>query len=181
MASPELSATRGPDTIPDMPVTVTAPRGLAGLVRPLRAMVAEVLRAERRRAGEISLVLADDAFLRRINRDWRGIDRATDVISFAYDERAARPPVDSLAASPVCGDLLVSMDRVRAQSRRYRVTPGVELARLVAHGTLHLCGHDHARARERARMRARERFVLGRAREEVRSIERALGSATASG
>ena len=129
-----------------MPVTFTAPRGLAGLARPLRAMVAEVLRAERRRAGEISLVLADDAFLRRINRD-----------------------------------LLVSMDRVRAQSRRYRVTPGVELARLVAHGTLHLCGHDHARARERARMRARERFVLGRAREEVRSIERALGSATASG
>src|SRR5690242_13875331 len=81
--SPELSAIRRPDTIPNMPVSVTAPRGLTRLVRPLRALVAAVLRAERRRAGEISLVLSDDVFMRQINHDWRGIDRATDVISFA--------------------------------------------------------------------------------------------------
>jgi len=155
-----------------MPVSVSAPRGLGGLVRPLRALIARVLRGERRRVGEIAVVLADDALLRQINRDWRGIDRATDVISFAYDEREPDAP-----RLPVRGDLLVSLDRVRDQARRYRVTPGAELARLVAHGTLHLCGHDHARLAERTRMRARENAVLRRAsaNANVRELDRGLG------
>ena len=153
-----------------MPVSVTAPRGLARLARPLRALVARVLEAEARRPGEIAVVLSDDAFLRQINRDWRGIDRATDVISFAYDERERDARV-----RPVRGDLLVSLDRVREQARRYRVTPGAELARLVIHGTLHLCGHVHARPVERSRMRARERSALRAATATVRELERAIG------
>jgi len=152
-----------------MPVSVSAPRGLGGLVRPLRILIDRVLRGERRRPGEIAVVLADDALLRQINRDWRGIDRATDVISFAYDER--EPDARRL---PVRGDLLVSLDRVREQARRYRVTMGAELARLVAHGTLHLCGHDHARPMERTRMRARESAALRGASASVRELDRGL-------
>src|SRR5262249_6921083 len=165
----KLSAGRGPDTIARMPVSVSAPRGLGGLVRPLRLLIARVLRRERRRAGEIAVVLTDDALLRQINRDWRGIDRATDVISFAYDER--EPDAHRL---PVRGDLLVSLDRVRDQARRYRVSPGRELARLVTHGTLHLCGHDHARPAERSRMRARESAALRVASASVRELDRGL-------
>jgi len=152
-----------------MPVSVVAPRGFAGLARPLRMLVAAVLRREQRRAGEIAVVLADDALLRRTNREWRGIDRATDVLSFAYDEH--EPDV---AARPVRGDLLVSMDRVAAQARRCRVTPGAELARLVVHGTLHLCGHDHVRADERRRMRARENGALRTLRAPARALDRGL-------
>lgn len=152
-----------------MPVSVVAPPGLSGLSRPLRALVAAVLRGERRRLAEVGIVLADDARLRALNRDWRGIDRATDVISFAYDE--AEPDA---ASRPVRGDLVVSLDRVRAQARRYRVTPGAELARLVTHGTLHLCGHDHARPAERSAMRARETNALRGARAFVRALDRAL-------
>jgi len=152
-----------------MPVSVVAPSGLDGLARPLRALVAAVLRRERRRAGEIAVVLADDALLRRTNRDWRGIDRATDVLSFAYDEHEP-----DAADRPIRGDLLVSLDRMRDQARRYRVTPGAELARLVTHGTLHLCGHDHVRADERRRMRARESAALRVLRSHVRALDRAL-------
>lgn len=152
-----------------MPVTVTAPRGLNRLAPALRALVAQVLRGEGRRVGEIAVVLSDDALLRQINHDWRGIDRATDVISFAYDER--EPDADT---RPVRGDLLVSLDRVHEQARRYRVKPGAELARLVVHGALHLCGHDHGRAAERKRMRERETSVLREARAPVRALERAL-------
>jgi ssRNA-specific RNase YbeY (16S rRNA maturation enzyme) len=65
---------------------------------------------------------------------------------------------------------------VRDQARRYRVTPGAELARLVAHGTLHLCGHDHARPAERRRMRARETAVLRAVRARVRELERGLAA-----
>lgn len=153
-----------------MPVTVTTPRGLNRLAAPLRAIVAQVLRGEGRRVGEIAVVLSDDALLRQINHDWRGIDRATDVISFAYDEREP-----DAAARAVRGDLLVSLDRVHVQARRYRVTSGAELARLVVHGALHLCGHDHARAAERERMRTRERTLLRQARGSVRALEGALG------
>ena len=152
-----------------MAITLTAPRGLSGLRSPLAELVSEVLRGEGRRLGEVGIVLAGDELLRQLNRDWRGIDRATDVISFAYDEREPDAP-----RLPVRGDLLVSLDRVRDQARRYRVTPGAELARLVAHGTLHLCGHDHARPMERTRMRARESAALRGASASVRELDRGL-------
>jgi probable rRNA maturation factor len=152
-----------------MPVTVTAPRGLNRLAPSLRTLISQVLRAEGRRAGEIAVVLSDDAMLRRVNHDWRGIDRATDVLSFAYDEREP-----DAATRAVRGDLLVSLDRVHDQARRYRVTPGAELARLVVHGVLHLCGHDHAHVRERQRMRTRETSALEAAHGTVRALARAL-------
>jgi probable rRNA maturation factor len=157
-----------------MPVSVTAPRGLNRLAPALRALVAVVLRGERRRLGEVGILLADDARLRELNREWRGIDRATDVISFAYDERER-----DARALPVRGDLLVSMDRVHAQSRRYRVTAGAELARLVVHGALHLCGHDHVRAAGRRLMRTREQTALRRGRGAVRTLDQALDARAA--
>ena len=138
-----------------MAISLTAPASHARLAVPLRAVVRAVLAREKRRAGEIAIVLTGDAELRELNRRWRRIDRATDVISFAYDEHEP-----DAAKRPVAGDLVVSMDRVAEQARRYRVTPGTELARLVVHGTLHLCGHDHAKAGERVRMRAREDGAL---------------------
>ena len=84
-----------------MPVSVTTPRGLSRLGRPLRALVLHVLAAEGRRAGELGVLLAGDALLRETNRAWRGQDHATDVISFAYDERehdAATRPVTGSAS-----------------------------------------------------------------------------------
>jgi probable rRNA maturation factor len=152
-----------------MPVSVTAPRGLARLGPALRALLVGVLRREGRRPGEVAIVLADDALLRQINRDWRAIDRATDVISFAYDER--EPDARS---RPVRGDLFISMDRVQTQAKRYRVTPGAELARLVVHGALHLCGHDHVRAADRKAMRSLEDSALREARTEARALDRVL-------
>lgn len=169
-----LRAVRAACDNPAMPVTVTAPRGFNRLAPMLRALIAQVLRGEGRRVGEIAVVLSDDALLRQINHDWRGIDRATDVISFAYDER--EPDASTRA---VRGDLLVSLDRVHEQARRYRVTPGAELARLVVHGALHLCGHDHARAGERRRMRTREQSALRTARGPVRALALALGRSEA--
>lgn len=153
-----------------MPVTVTAPRGLSRLAAPVRALVVAVMRAESRRVGEIAVVLADDDLLHRINAEWRGHDHATDVISFAYDEHEP-----DAAVRPVTGDLLVSMDRVHVQAKRYRVTPGEELARLLVHGALHLCGHDHMRATERRVMRERENTLLASARGAVRAFTAVLG------
>ncbi len=148
-------------------VTLKAPPGLGRLAPALRALVRIALAAEGRRAGEIGIVLTGNAELRALNRRWRGIDRATDVLSFGYD-RTLEPRVS--------GDLVISMDRVDDQARRFRVTRGRELARLAVHGTLHLAGLEHRRAAERRRMRLTEDRALRAAAAAVRELDRVLAA-----
>jgi probable rRNA maturation factor len=102
---------------------------------------------------QVGIALVTDTEMRLLNRTYRRLDRTTDVLSF--DLRAAMSP-----GEPRSGEIVISTDRVVAQARRYRVTPSRELARLLVHGILHLCGHDHQEPKERARMRAAERAAL---------------------
>lgn len=147
-----------------MPITVAGPRGTARLRVPLARLVRGTLLLVDQRVGEIAITISDDQRLRELNRSWRGIDRATDVLSFHY-----HAPGD-----PVSGDLVISRERWLEQARRYRTTPGGELARLVIHGTLHLAGLDHHRAGERAHMRTAERRALRAGAATVRAMEHAL-------
>jgi probable rRNA maturation factor len=138
-----------------MPISVAAPSDRRREAALARAAARAVFVAEARRAAEVSIVMAGDQRLRELNRQWRGIDRATDVLSFNYDEGSR-----GWREMPVRGDLVISMERVEEQAKRFRVTPARELARLVVHGALHLCGHDHQREAERRAMRTRENAVL---------------------
>ena len=116
----------------------------------LRRLVSGVLRAEGRRDLAVTVILGDDPLLRGLNARFRGLDRATDVLSF---EAAGGP-----GESP--GEVYLSLDRVAVQARRYRTGPQRELARLLVHGLLHLLGYDHRRDADRARMRRRERQLI---------------------
>lgn len=181
-----------------MPISVRSPRSLSGLAPALKALVGAALKSEGRSTGEIGLALADDALLRTLNRDYRGLDKATDVLSFGYDESgelkpaakeagakavrksasagagSARTAAPRRAAAPVSGDLVISMDRVREQAKRFRVSQGEELARLVVHGALHLAGLDHQTAAERRDMRTREDAVLKGGAAHVRALAQKL-------
>lgn len=157
-----------------MPISVATPEPRAGVAAPLRSIVRRALAAAGARSGEIAIVLSDDAQLRQLNRRYRGLDRATDVLSFEYDGE-----VRSTRSPAIHGDLVISLDRMREQARRFRVSPGAELARLVVHGALHLAGHDHHSAPERREMRALENQVLRGCRAEVRALDRAMGRAQA--
>lgn len=159
-----------------MPISVKTPPDLAALAPALKSVVTAALRAERRQPGEIGVVLAGDVLLRELNRDYRGLDKATDVLSFGYDEHGEGLPKGAArdARVPVNGDLLISMDRVREQAKRFRVSEGHELARLVVHGTLHLAGLDHREERDRKEMRAREDAVLAAAAAAIESLARTL-------
>lgn len=162
-----------------MAITITAPAAVRGLAAPLRVLIRAALAHEGLRPGEIAVVLTDDAALRGLNRQWRGIDRATDVLSFSYDERGpgetmASPRAHSAASKQVNGDLVISLDRMRDQAKRYRVSEGRELARLVIHGALHLAGLDHQRAAERRHMRAQEYAILKRVAAPVAELDRRL-------
>jgi probable rRNA maturation factor len=148
-----------------MPISVENRPRLRGVAAPLRAIVRTALAVAGRRPGEIAVLLADDAMLRKLNQRWRGIDRATDVLSFPSTERPG-PRID--------GDLVISLERVSEQSRRYRVSRARELARLVVHGALHLAGHDHHAAAERERMRRAEASALRAVAPAIRALDRAL-------
>jgi probable rRNA maturation factor len=158
-----------------MPISVASTRSAARLGPPLKVIVRVTLALEGRRPGEIAIVLTDDDALRDLNRRWRHIDRATDVLSFAYDER---DPHQTGPSGWVNGDLVISLERMEAQARRFKVTRGRELARLAIHGALHLAGLDHQRAADRTRMRAREEKALARLRAEVRRLDSALALET---
>ncbi len=149
-----------------MPISVTGP-ALAAPSRvapPLRAIVRAALGLELRRAGEVAILVTRDPELRELNLRYRKIDRATDVLSFVYrDERGV-----------VDGDLVISLDRAIAQARRFRVTLGREIARLVIHGALHLAGLDHHVPSERRHMRQREEEAMRRAAVAIRELERRL-------
>jgi len=151
-----------------MPTSARTPPSTPDVTAPLAALVRAALAGEGRRPGELGIVLTGDAPVRELNRRWRGLDRATDVLSFGYDETLG--PI-------VNGDLIVSMDRVLEQAARFKVTRGKELARLIVHGALHLAGLDHKTEAQRRHMRAREARVLREGAKEVRALEKALSAA----
>jgi probable rRNA maturation factor len=109
------------------------------------------------RAGwGLSVLFADDATLRRLNREYRQRDRPTDVLSFGYGEEPGE------GAAPLLGDLALSLDRAAAQARANGWNLRTEVLRLLAHGCAHLAGHDHATAEQERLMLPVEIALLDR-------------------
>jgi rRNA maturation RNase YbeY len=93
--------------------------------------------------ASITLIITDDAYMRKINREFRGHDEPTDVISFSNRDNPF-PEID--AESEEIGDLYISIERADRQALEYRVSLGDEMKRLIVHGMLHLVGYDHERS-----------------------------------
>lgn len=89
-------------------------------------------------ACEVSILLADDKTLAKLNETYRGKSGPTDVLSFSQIESPTPSP-----ESDCLGDIVVSLERVTAQADVYGVSTGEELLRLVTHGLLHLFGYEH--------------------------------------
>ena len=114
---------------------------------------------------EVSVLVTDDSALHALNRDYRGVDAPTDVLSFAAEEGDAAGPAFVLPpdAPRYLGDIAISYERVSAQADEYGHSRERELAYLTAHGVLHLLGYDHERgADDAAAMRAREEAAMER-------------------
>lgn len=109
------------------------------------------------RAGaEIAILFADDAGIRALNREWRGLDKATNVLSFP----AATPA--RLARAPHLGDIALAFETCDREARAEGKTLEAHAAHLVVHGVLHLVGHDHETSADAERMEAAERRALAR-------------------
>lgn len=112
--------------------------------------------AARHRAshGEVSVVLTDDEAIRQLNRDWRRIDKPTNVLSFP----AATPAHG--APEPLLGDIVIAYETVARESAEEHKPFLHHLAHLAVHGFLHLMGYDHQTDSQAAAMEGLERDIL---------------------
>jgi probable rRNA maturation factor len=145
-----------------------------------RAVSAALVAANAPAPGSVTVVLTDDAELMELNREHMGVAGPTDVLSFPMLEpgafRRPGPAGNGARSSPAprglrrthVGDIAISVERAIDQAVQgrgghtgdVRWSPADEVRLLVTHGTLHLCGWDHAEPAEEAAMRALERRLL---------------------
>ena len=104
--------------------------------------------------AELAIVLTDDTAIRLLNRTWRGVDAATNVLSFPTKDAAGEPPL--------IGDIVLAYETIAAQARADDKPFANHLAHLVVHGFLHLLGYDHLRNKDAEAMERAERDVLRR-------------------
>jgi probable rRNA maturation factor len=104
----------------------------------------------------LSLLCCDDARIREINRDWRGFDKATNVLSFPATT------ADKLSQAPFLGDIAIAQETVAHEAMEAGKTFEDHLAHMIIHGLLHLLGEDHETDGQAERMEALERKALAR-------------------
>ncbi len=132
--------------------------------KQLAAMLNQAIEEGIRRSGrsdeaEVSLMLVDDQRIHALNLEYRGVDRPTDVLSFALQEEMEEEP-DSDFADGMLGDIVISVPRARAQAEEYGHSFERELVYLAVHGTLHLLGYDHEEETAKLEMRRKEEEVM---------------------
>lgn len=112
----------------------------------------DTLDAEAAPRGELLVAFLGDRTMRRINRDYRGVDRTTDVLSFSY--------VGDPHAGGALGEILISPAVAVAHAKQAGADLPEEIARLVVHGLLHVLGYDHDTSGNRRRMFGRQERYL---------------------
>ena len=137
----------------------------AGLIKKAAA---RALRAEGVEKAIVSVLLTDDEGIRRVNREFRSVDSATDVLSFplnelepgAYDPEACETDPETGAA--MLGDMMISLPRCEAQGEEFGHGFARELQYLTVHSALHLLGYDHLdEGPMKKQMRTREKEIMG--------------------
>jgi probable rRNA maturation factor len=131
----------------------------------LRRAIAAAAAALSTTQGELAIVLSDDSTVRGLNRDWRGIDAATNVLSFPAHERPADPAAARTRRRRpprLLGDIVLAYETLAREAQKQRKPFAHHLAHLGVHGFLHLLGYDHERDEDADVMERIERDILAR-------------------
>jgi len=129
--------------------------------RRLKRTVRSLLKAVGEEGSSISVSLVNDVQIQELNKQHRGKDKPTDVLSFPLiestlaDEAPGAP--EPAMEERMIGDIVISVDTARRQAADYDAQLQDEIDRLLIHGVLHIIGHDHEEPDERARMESEER------------------------
>ena len=141
------------------------------LLQRMREAVASAVAAEGIERAELCISIVNNADIQTLNREFRGKDVPTDVLSFPANE-LTQPLAQALAngflpeyamdGSLALGDIAISIETARAQAEAYGNTLADELRFLAVHGALHLLGYDHELPEDETVMRQKQREALGR-------------------
>ena len=142
--------------ISNYPEELEFPADIEKNVRAAAEKVGELYGVEN---GEVSVTLTNNEYIHTLNKQYRGIDRPTDVLSFALNE-SEEPDVEDGPDVNVLGDLVISVERAKEQAADYGHSVKREIAFLTVHGMLHLLGYDHMEEEDRIVMEAEQRFVM---------------------
>ena len=137
---------------------IRIPAGVRLLVR--RCCTAVLVQEEFDGAAEISVTFVDDEAIRKLNREYRHIDRSTDVLSFPLGENGVYD-INNDTGAKMLGDIVISLQHAVDQAERYGHSLQREIGFLTVHSMLHLLGYDHVNGGiESGRMREKEETVL---------------------
>ena len=118
--------------------------------RRIVSWIEGIVNHEQKVGGEINFILTTDSFLQKINIKYLNTNTFTDIISFPFSEEE----------EIVSGDIYISIDRVKDNAIKYKVTVDDELRRIFVHGVLHLIGYNDISTNEKRRMTAMENKYL---------------------
>lgn len=104
----------------------------------------------------VAVIFAGDKKMRRLNRKYRGKDKSTNVLAFPSGESGIRNQESRIDL----GDIIICLSEARREAKKYRLTISFEIARLVAHGFLHLLGYDHIQLKDAREMEKIEDMIL---------------------
>jgi probable rRNA maturation factor len=154
-------------TAPDFEIDLQIDDEFTSLVdaENLRAVAIATLAAQGVASAELTVVITTDAAVQALNRDYRGVDAPTDVLSFAAHEgdegqTLALPPELAAEMDRYLGDIIIAYPYTVQQAAHFGNSPAAELRLMVAHGLLHLLGDDHDTPEAEAAMWMRQEQVL---------------------
>lgn len=108
---------------------------------------------EKKIKGEVEIVIVGDSEIKKLNRNYRGKNKITDVLSFAWQE-------EGKIKTNVLGQIYICYPQIKRQAKVWRVTPKEEFTRMLIHGLLHLAGYDHGSDKEAKKMFALQESVI---------------------
>ncbi len=148
----------------EQPITISIEEPFASLIAGelLLSAVQRTLRLEGWPSAELTVLVTDEETVRQLNRDYRGFDEPTDVLSFSALETqpGAAPFVSAPEMANYLGNVIIAYPVAAAQAPTFGRSVAEELALLAVHGTLHLLGYDHETPAEEAAMWARQAAIL---------------------
>lgn len=125
----------------------------------LKKVIDKAIEIEKIDNVEFNIIIVNNEKIHEINREYRHIDRPTDVISFALEDDESFPGLETR----VLGDIYISLDKVYEQSEAYGHSFFRELSFLTVHGLLHLLGYDHMELEDEKEMFSRQELILNEA------------------
>ena len=131
---------------------------LKDILKELKEFLVNVAKDEKLENVIFSVIIVDNNKIHELNRDYRGIDRETDVISFALEDDKSFNTTNVR----MLGDIYISIDKVRSQAEEYGHSFKRELFFLSLHGLLHLLGYDHMKKEDEEVMFGKQEEILNR-------------------